>query len=60
MILNGGSGVTVIEGKAFYNCENLLEIHYRGTKAQWKAIRKDINWQSGTGDYTLYCTDGNL
>ena len=37
-------------------------IYYKGTKAQWDAIRKDESWsyQGNKTSYTLHCTDGDF
>ena len=55
-----GNGVTSIGDYAFDNCSRLTEIHYQGTGAQWNAISKGSNWNSNTGNYTVYCTDGTI
>lgn len=55
-----GNSVTSIGSSAFGGCSGLTEIHYDGTMAEWKAIDKEFYWNSNTGDYTVYCTDGNL
>ena len=55
-----GNGVTSIYYRAFYECSGLTAINFRGTKAQWKAIRKDTDWDSFTGEYTVICTDGTI
>ena len=52
--------VTHIGAIAFYNCNALTSINYNGTKAQWNAIRKDNSWNENTGNYIIYCTDGNI
>ncbi len=52
--------VTSIGDFAFYNCSGLTSITYQGTKEQWNAIEKDSRWNNYTGDYTVYCTDGNI
>ncbi len=52
--------VTKIEEIAFSSCELLREIHYDGTVAQWNAISKDDRWDNSTGEYTIYCTDGEI
>lgn len=52
--------VTSIGSSAFSGCSGLKEIHYNGTMAQWYAVKKGYNWNSNTGSYTVYCTDGNL
>ena len=52
--------VTEIGQCAFYECYELEHIYYEGTMAEWKAIRKGIQWDLFSGDYTVYCSDGNL
>ncbi|MBR2952191.1 MAG: leucine-rich repeat domain-containing protein, partial [Clostridia bacterium] len=54
------ASVTSIGDKAFYGCSSLTSIHFGGTKAEWNAIAKGSIWNSFTGKYTVYCTDGNL
>ena len=45
--------VTYIDYCAFAYCSSLSTINYRGTQAQWNAIYKYSNWDSGTGYYTI-------
>ena len=52
--------VTQIEWGAFQDCSQLTEIHYEGTMAQWYEVGKNWYWDFGTGEYTVYCTDGTL
>ena len=52
--------VTEIGQCAFYECYKLEHIYYEGTMAEWNAIRKGIQWDLFSGDYTVYCSDGNL
>ena len=52
--------VTSIGEYAFYNCSKLTSIHFTGTKAEWKAISKGYAWNTYTGSFTVYCSDGNL
>ena len=52
--------VTSIGGYAFLNCSSLTDITFGGTKAQWNAIEKGSSWNSGTGNYTVHCTDGDI
>ncbi len=54
------SSVKSIGFASFSGCSSLTNITFTGTKEQWKAISKDNNWNSNTGDYIVYCTDGNL
>ena len=55
-----GNGMTNIYDCAFLDCISLKSITYNGTIAQWNLITKGSAWQSGTGDFTVYCTDGNI
>ncbi|HIT26247.1 MAG TPA: hypothetical protein IAA90_01225 [Candidatus Ornithoclostridium excrementipullorum] len=38
----------------------MTSITFQGTIQQWSGIRKDHNWNSSTGNYTVTCTDGAL
>ena len=49
-----------ISSFAFGNAAILKSINYYGTKSDWHLIEKEINWNSGTGYYTIYCLDGNI
>ncbi len=55
-----GNGVTSIGFAAFRDCSSLKSIQFKGTVKQWNAITKYIGWDKNTGDYTVYCTDGEL
>lgn len=52
--------VTEISFNAFQFSYNLSSIHYNGTIDQWNSISKDPDWDYGMGEYTIYCTDGNI
>ncbi len=52
--------VKSISDSAFSDCSGLTSINYNGTKAQWSAITKRTEWNSDTGNYTIYCTDGTI
>ena len=52
--------ITYIGSCAFQSCSSLTSITFEGTIAQWNAVIKDSNWNHGTGDYTIYCTDGTI
>lgn len=43
-----------------FSCGSLTSIIFDGTQAQWKSITKWNSWDSDTGDYTIYCTDGTI
>jgi len=44
----------------FIGCTALSAINFDGTKEEWVAIQKDSDWDANTGEYTVYCIDGNL
>ena len=51
--------VTSIEGNAFCDCTALTDVHYSGTKDQWKAIAiESANDPLSTA--TIHCTDGDI
>lgn len=52
--------ISIIDNFAFKNCKSLTNIFYNGTKAQWAAIEKGVDWNYNTGNYTVRCTDGDL
>ena len=54
------AGLKHISYSAFDSCTSLSSIIFGGTKAEWKAVEKRDRWDHETGDYTVYCTDGNI
>ena len=58
--------VKVFDEGSFESCEKLTSIHYDGTKVEWTNIEKfydeewGFSWDLWTGDYVVYCTDGNI
>ena len=52
--------VTQIGAKAFIGCYSLTNITYQGTTLQWNTLSKGAEWNSGTGHYTIYCTNTSL
>ena len=54
------NSVILIELHAFRYCVNLTSIIFNGTKAQWNALRKDVDWDQYTDNYIIYCSDGNI
>jgi hypothetical protein len=54
------AGITTLGEGAFDGCTALTSIHYAGTMAEWEAISKGSRWNSNTGEYTVYCADGEL
>lgn len=54
------NSVKSIGVSAFEDCSSLTSIMFGGTKTEWEAVEKKSYWNSNTGDYTVYCTDGNV
>ena len=54
------SGVKNLYEYCFSNCSLLTSISYKGTIEDWNKITKDNSWDSNTGNYTVYCTDGEI
>lgn len=52
--------VTTIGDSAFVGCIGLTSIRYTGTTEQWNAIAKGSAWDDHTGEYTVFCTDGDI
>lgn len=50
----------VIEGKAFDGCFDLIEIDFRGTKAEWYKTQKYDKWAYNSGLKHVNCTDGRI
>ncbi|MDE6442508.1 MAG: leucine-rich repeat domain-containing protein [Clostridia bacterium] len=54
------SSLTILSRHLFDKCSALTDITFKGTKAQWNAIKKSSNWDVNTADYTIHCTDGDI
>ncbi len=50
--------ITKIGSEAFAGCSSLEEIHYAGTKGQWKAVKKDEDWNFDIASKIIKCADG--
>lgn len=55
-----GKNVTVLPKYVFYGCDGLTSIVYGGTIEEWNNIDKGECWNDRTGEYTIYCTDGDI
>ncbi len=44
----------------FYYCRSLTIFIFNGSKEQWNKIEKETGWDEETGNYTIYCTDGEI
>ncbi len=47
------NSVKEIRNFAFGYCESLKKIIFKGTQAEWEAIKKDNEWDKGTTDYVV-------
>ena len=50
----------IFADEAFADCFLLETINYDGTMEQWSKISLPFSWDFGAGDYTIYCTDGEI
>jgi hypothetical protein len=44
----------------FFQCIDLNQIVFGGTKEQWGAIEKHPDWDITTRSYTVHCTEGDI
>ena len=49
-----------IYGSAFDGCTNLNKIEVAFSTSKWSSITKQDGWDTNTGNYQVYCTDGTL
>ena len=54
------NSVTSIGEYAFSGCTSLISIEYSGTTVEWANVNKGSGWNSHTGAYTIYCSDGTI
>ena len=47
-----------IDDNAFFECDSLETLEFKGTVAQWKAVKKGIDLCFRIGTRTVKCTDG--
>ena len=50
--------LTSIGSYAFQNCSKLTSITFGGDLTEWETVTKGTGWNTGTGAYTVYCSDG--
>lgn len=48
------------EGSALSGCASLISIVYDGTMQDWDNVKKGADWDFNTGEYIVYCTDGEI
>ena len=51
---------TTIYNNAFLNCTALERINYNGTMESWHSLTKENDYDDGTNNYCICCTDGTL
>jgi hypothetical protein len=59
------SGITLIDAYAFSECSSLSAIYYGGSVSDWQGMERytflwSAEWDNDTGEYTVFCTDGNI
>lgn len=54
------STVTQFDNDIFFECENLYQIVYQGTKQQWMDIDKSPRWNQGMPYSKIVCLDGTI
>ena len=52
--------VKYIGRHTFFQCIDLNQIVFGGTKEQWNAIEKHPDWDITTRSYTVHCADGDI
>ena len=52
--------VTSMGFNVFRNSNRLTKIVYGGTRAEWRSIIKDKDWNRNTKDFVIECSDGTL
>ena len=52
--------VTAIGANAFKGCSALTNITYGANTAKWNTVAKSAGWNTGTGSYTVYCTNNSV
>ena len=50
----------VIGKEAFKNCTSLTKIDFSGKVEDWYKIEKGEGWDDNTGEYIIYCLDGQI
>ena len=58
--INIPDGVSMIGDYAFSGCESLADFRFGGTKAQWAAVVKGIEWHEDVPAKCVVCTDGTV
>ena len=54
------TSVIKLDNSIFFECENLYQIEYQGTKQQWMDIDKSPRWNQGMPYSKIVCLDGTI
>lgn len=52
--------ITTIKTCTFYKCTSLTSIVFEGTIEEWSNVAKIYDWDTSTGEYIIYCTNGQI
>ena len=44
----------------FRGCTSLTSINFQGTIERWNSLKKFYQWDENTGEYIIYCTNGEI
>lgn len=53
-----GNGVASIGSYAFVGCDSLTSVTFDGTKAEWNAVYKGLQWKHNCPFTEVVCSDG--
>ena len=54
------SDTKIVAADAFVGCSALETVNFDGTTEEWKAWKLPYGWDAGAGDYTVYCSNGQV
>ena len=55
-----GNSISKLDIGVFQDCKSLHTIYFNGTAEEWKSIEKDKDWDRGTQNYIIHCTNGTI
>lgn len=55
-----GNSFASIADCVFSGCNSLKSIKFDSLLIKWDTIVKGADWDINTGEYTIYCTDGEI
>ena len=61
------NNITWLPSETFYECKNLKDVNFTGTKAQWNEMVENFSWfewgqipEEEMFDVTVHCSDGDI